>query len=130
MGEQAPASKQSKLQIGSAKPELALPRIREDLKLYPGPAHRDGSPSWRILDPVRNAFFEIGWLEFELLVRWANHRDAQELIERVRAETPIAPTLGEVRDLIEFLTANQLLVPSAGLSREALPCCPPSSPRI
>ena len=42
-----------------------VPRLRQDIKLYPGPRHRDGSPSWRILDPVRNRFFEIGWLEFE-----------------------------------------------------------------
>ena len=53
------------------KPPVRLPRVRQDLKLYPGPQHRDGSPSWRILDPVRNRFFEIGWLEFELLARWA-----------------------------------------------------------
>jgi len=45
------------------------PALRQDLKLFDGPRHRDGSPSWRILDPVRNKFFEIGWLEFELLAR-------------------------------------------------------------
>ena len=49
---------------------LPLPLIREDLKLLPGPRHHDGSPSWRIHDAVRNQFFEIGWLEFELLSRW------------------------------------------------------------
>ncbi|MEO8145610.1 MAG: hypothetical protein ABI654_15480, partial [Betaproteobacteria bacterium] len=51
--------------------EIALPNLREDLRLYPGPPLRDGSPSWRILDPVRNSFFEIGWLEFEMLSRWS-----------------------------------------------------------
>ena len=55
----------------SAPQAAPLPAIREDLKLMPGPRHRDGSPSWRILDPIRNQFFEIGWLEFELLARWA-----------------------------------------------------------
>jgi putative peptide zinc metalloprotease protein len=39
-----------------------LPPLREDLKLLPGSPHRDGSPSWRIHDPLRNQFFEIGWL--------------------------------------------------------------------
>jgi len=48
-----------------------IPRLRQDIKLFPGPQHRDGSPSWRILDPIRNRFFEIVWREFELLVRWA-----------------------------------------------------------
>jgi putative peptide zinc metalloprotease protein len=51
---------------------VSLPRLREDLRLMSGPAHRDGSPSWRIQDPMRNAFFEIGWLEFELLTRCAS----------------------------------------------------------
>jgi len=60
-----------------------LPRLREDLKLYPGAPLRDGSPSWRILDPVRNAFFEIGWLEFELLARWSGHRDGAQLLAQV-----------------------------------------------
>ena len=54
---------------GGAVPVL-LPPVREDLRLFPGPPARDGSPTWRILDPVRNSFFEIGWLEFELLARW------------------------------------------------------------
>ena len=67
-----------------------LPPIREDLRLYPGPVHADGSPSWRILDPIRNSFFEIGWLEFELLARWRGQRDGAALLERVAAETPLS----------------------------------------
>ena len=63
---------------GAAQP-VALPPLREDLRLYPGTAHRDGSPSWRILDPIRNSFFQIGWLEFELIARWKEHRDAASL---------------------------------------------------
>jgi hypothetical protein len=55
---------------GAGAQASSLPPIREDLRLYPGPTQRDGAPSWRILDPVRNSFFEIGWLEFELLARW------------------------------------------------------------
>jgi len=101
---------------------LRLPAIREDLKLYSGPRHRDGSPSWRILDPVRNQFFEIGWLEFELLARWSDHQDAESLIEQVAGETPIHPTQEEVRAFIQFLTASELLVPRErevrGLLRE------------
>jgi len=79
---------------GPGKAEaLLLPPVREDLRLYPGPAARDGSPTWRILDPVRNSFFEIGWLEFELLARWKEHKDAASLAARVAAETPIAPSI-------------------------------------
>jgi len=89
----------------------ALPRLREDLKLHRGPEHRDGSPTWRIFDPVRNRFFEIGWLEFELLARWFDHKSAAALIDHVAAETPLQVTEDEVAGFVEFLENNQLLVP-------------------
>lgn len=104
----------------AAAQAVALPPLREDLRLYPGVAHRDGSPSWRILDPIRNSFFEIGWIEFELIARWREHRDGAELAARVAAETPLKPTLDEVRELVNFLAANQLLAPGSAMARESL----------
>jgi len=102
--------------VVSAKPEekakpVKLPKLRQDLKLHPGPHHRDGSPSWRVLDPVRNRFYEIGLLEFELLARWADHPSVEELIDAVIDETPISPTEEEVGGFISFLVNNQLIVP-------------------
>lgn len=97
-----------------------LPPIREDLRLYPGPAHADGSPSWRILDPVRNSFFEIGWLEFELLARWRGQRDGAALLEQVAAETPLKPSPEELKELIDFLSTNQLLSPRSAIAQEVL----------
>jgi putative peptide zinc metalloprotease protein len=99
---------------------MPLPALREDLRLYPGAAYRDGSPSWRILDPVRNAFFEIGWLEFELLARWREHGDAASLIARVCAESPLKPTLEELNELIGFLASNQLLAPDSAIAAKSL----------
>jgi putative peptide zinc metalloprotease protein len=101
-------------------PAPALPSIREDLRLYPGAAYRDGSPSWRIQDPLRNVFFEIGWLEFELLARWRNRRDPTALIDEIAAETTLRPTLDEVTELVGFLAANQLLAPESTAARESL----------
>lgn len=103
----------------SEKP-LALPTVREDLKLMPGPRHRDGSPSWRILDPSRNQFFEIGWLEFELLARWAHVANADELVVAVAEETTLEPTLDEVKELMGFLAHNQLLAPETAQLRDQL----------
>jgi putative peptide zinc metalloprotease protein len=98
----------------------SLPPIREDLRLYPGPTQRDGSPSWRIHDPVRNSFFEIGWLEFELLARWRDQRDGDALRARVAAETPLRPSPDELRELIQFLAVNQLLSPKSSMAQQAL----------
>ncbi len=103
-----------------AAPRTPLPALREDLRLYPAPAHRDGSPGWRIHDPVRNAFFDIGWLEFELLSRWKDHRDAESLIADVAAHAPLQPTLVETGELVEFLAMNQLLAPGSAVAREVL----------
>jgi len=99
---------------------VALPPLREDLRLYPGSTSRDGSPTWRILDPVRNSFFEIGWLEFELIARWSEHADAAALVAAVAAETALKPSLEEVKDLIDFLAASQLLAPRSKVARDAM----------
>lgn len=106
------------LPSAAAVPAPTLPPLREDLRLYPGPAHRDGSPSWRIQGPLRNAFFEIGWLEFELLARWLERRDASSLIDQITAETPLRPTLEEVGELVTFLASNQFLSPDSDAARE------------
>jgi putative peptide zinc metalloprotease protein len=105
---------------GSGAQRPSLPPIREDLRLYPGPTHADGAPSWRILDPVRNSFFEIGWLEFELLARWRNQRDPEALLAQVAAETPLRPSDDELQSLIQFLTVNQLLSPKSQMAQQAL----------
>src|SRR5712691_5367451 len=104
----------------AAAQPAALPPLREDLRLYPGSPQADGSPTWRILDPVRNSFFEIGWLEFELLARWREHTDAASLIARVGAETPLRPTLEEIQELIAFLASQQLLTPASAVAQQAL----------
>jgi putative peptide zinc metalloprotease protein len=97
-------------QAGPPAESPKLPKLRQDIKLYDGPRHRDGSPSWRILDPVRNRFFEIGWMEFELLARWGDHARVDELIEDVEAGTPLRPTEDEVVGFIQFLESSQLLL--------------------
>jgi putative peptide zinc metalloprotease protein len=114
------AEGKAKVAAGSGGQRPPLPPIREDLRLYPGPAHADGSPSWRILDPVRNSFFEIGWLEFELLARWRRQRDGAALLAQVAAETPLKPSPEELQELIEFLAVNQLLAPRSAMAQEVL----------
>ena len=107
-------------EIGSPPPPPDLPKIRQDIRLVPGPRHHDGSPSWRILDPVRNRFFEIGWLEFELLARCADHTKTDGLVAHVVAETPLRPTEDEVVGFMQFLVSNQLVVPGGKEARSEL----------
>lgn len=86
----------------------ALPPLREDLQLHEAAPNADGSPAWVIQDPVNNAFFRIGWLEFELLSRW-HLETPQALLTAARAETLLDPTDDELQALLEFLQAHQLL---------------------
>lgn len=95
-----------------------LPRLRQDLKLYPGSVNSDGSPSWRILDPLRNRFFEIGWLEFELLLRWNEHTDAAALAVQVASETTLRPSEDEVKAVASFIEFHQLAAPGDFQARD------------
>ena len=98
----------------------ALPGLRQDLHLLPGNPQADGAPSWRIHDPVRNRFFDIGWIEFELLQRWGEGMPGADLIAEVGATTPLQPTEEELATLAAFLDQHQLLAPSTPERRDAL----------
>jgi putative peptide zinc metalloprotease protein len=48
---------------------MTLAPLREELSLHPGPSLSTGEPSHTLEDPVRNQFFRIDWLTFEILAR-------------------------------------------------------------
>lgn len=95
-------------QRAAAAAPVKLPRIRDELVLFPAAPNEDGTPAWMIQDPVNNRFFRIGWIDFELLVHWAD-LDALSLIRTVNEQTPLNVTLQDVRQLMVFLSDNQLL---------------------
>ena len=41
-----------------------LPPLREDIEVFEAGASPAGTRSWRLYDPVRNRFFQIGEAEF------------------------------------------------------------------
>lgn len=85
-----------------------LPALREELALFPGPHAQDGSPTWSLHDPVRNLFFRIDWLSFELLSRW--HLDSPHaILDVVRRDTTLNPEADDFVLVVEFLAANELL---------------------
>jgi len=85
-----------------------LPPLREDLQLHVAAPNRDGSPAWTIQDPLSNAFYQIGWLEFELLARWSLGQP-QAILAATAAETPLEPEEEELGELYAFLLGHQLL---------------------
>ena len=85
----------------------AVPPLRDDLRLYPAAAARDGSPLWSIHDPVTNRFFRVGWVEFTLLTHWAL-AVPEKIVAAARRALPVAVTTDDVDALARFLQAHQL----------------------
>jgi putative peptide zinc metalloprotease protein len=84
----------------------ALPSLREELSLHPGPAALDGAPTWTIRDPVRNRYFRIGWAAFEALSRWGG--TAAEVATAVNGETTLDLDEDDIVNVAKFLHGNQL----------------------
>jgi putative peptide zinc metalloprotease protein len=86
----------------------ALPSLREELRLAPGAANANGSPAWVMHDPVNNRFFRIGWLDFEILLRWSQG-SAEQIVAQIRAETTLHALAEDVDALAEFLVQHCLI---------------------
>lgn len=92
----------------------AAPALREELRLLPAAPQRDGSPAWMIHDPVINRFYRIGWLDFELLLRWSLGAP-QAILDSLQAETTLQAEPEDLAALHQFLQAHDLLqCPTAG----------------
>lgn len=88
-------------------PGAALPALREELDLLPGPVLPDGQPSWTLHDPVRNLFFRIDWPTFEVLRRWDSGNPAVMAAD-ISASTTLHLEPEDVVNVAEFLVGNQL----------------------
>lgn len=106
--------------ITLATDRIVLPALREDISLQAAPRGMDGAPYWNLYDPVRNSFFRIGWLEFELLSRWQVGAKPDELCAAVGAETPLSVESEDVLALLQFLQHNELLCASQPAQRNML----------
>lgn len=99
--------------------KLQITPLREDLNLFQGPTSRDGSPTWTLHDPVRNQFFSIGWVEFEMLARWPLS-DAEKIVNSVNNETTLMINNENLEEFMMFLVKNQLVSVSGPNARERL----------
>lgn len=88
--------------------QISLPPLREELKLLPTTANSDGSLAWMVQDPINNSFFRIGWLDFEMLLRWACG-SPEKIVNSVNNETTLDVEIADVNELKNFLEENSLL---------------------
>ena len=94
-----------------SKPEPPLPSIRDDLELLPGPPSENGTPSWTLHDRVRNRFYRIGQLEFEIIARW-HLKDVTAIVSEINGDTAFEVSAEDVLDFKKFLLLNFLLDPA------------------
>jgi putative peptide zinc metalloprotease protein len=85
----------------------ALPPLRDDIVLAPGPMDDNGWPTYTLHDPVRHRFFRLGWREFEILVRWGN--SSSELLGRLTSETALSVGETHIHQMLAFLSRHGLL---------------------
>ena len=91
-----------------ASKAAVLPPLREELRLLPAAANHDGSPAWMVQDPVNNRFFRIGWIDFEILLRWSQ-RSASAIAQSISDETTLTVDDSDVSALLKFLEQHSLL---------------------
>ena len=92
--------------------ERKLPALRKNVEFIRSAPTPEGVPTWTIVDPVRNKYFQIEWPVYQLLQRWACGT-LEKLVEVMREETTARITREDVEDLIKFLYANNLTEESA-----------------
>lgn len=96
-----------------AKPqERKLPSLRTNLQFTRGTPTPDGVPTWTIVDPIRNRYFQIEWPVYQMIKHWS--AGTIEKLHAVMArETTCRTTVGDVEDFVKFLYANNLTEQSA-----------------
>lgn len=99
---------------------LPLPGLRQDLHVRRVGTFRDGSPRYRVHDPLRNRYFELGMLDLEVLAQWQGGDSARAVAERAGEHlgTPVEPA--EVVTLRDFLVRHQLIDAGGGPNFTAL----------
>lgn len=84
------------------------PQLREELDLFEGPRLGNGQPTWILHDPIRQQFFRIDWLTFEILKRWTLG-DAQAIMDGIESDTALEASLEDLEKTSRFLADSQLL---------------------
>jgi len=98
---------------GASAQARKLPPLRSNLEFLRSAPTPDGVPTWTIVDPVRNRYFQIEWPIYQMIQRW-NAGTIEQLHDVMIRDTTCNTTMEDVEDLVKFLYANNLTDQSAG----------------
>ncbi|ATQ78042.1 hypothetical protein CR152_28695 [Massilia violaceinigra] len=105
-----------------------LPPLRDDIEIFAAGPSPLGTPSWRLYDPLRNRFFQIGEAEFQMLAHWHLGSSAAALAA-LQDAMPLAPEAANLEALLLFLHQHQLLARRERSATAALASlAPPPTP--
>lgn len=90
-----------------------LPLLRNDLEISPGARQAQGAPSWTLYDPVRQAFFRLGKIEFDILRFWRS-APASYVADLVSEGSSSKVNEADVLNVSEFLRRNELVQVDTG----------------
>lgn len=96
-----------------------LPNLRQELALYPGPNTHLGEPSWSLHDPVRNLYFRLDWLSFEILSRW-RLGNPDDILRQLQDQTPLLADPDDIEAVLRFLLENELVQTTTPQATERL----------
>jgi len=94
--------------VGDVKTAEQWLPLREDIDLIEGAPDRHGAPSWTLHDPTSGKFYKIGWLEFEILMRW-HAANPSIILQDIEAKTLLRPLMSDIQNLYQFLATHFLL---------------------
>ncbi|MEE4659560.1 MAG: HlyD family efflux transporter periplasmic adaptor subunit [Halieaceae bacterium] len=92
---------------------MGLPRnLRQELELIEVAPFEDGSPRWRLYDPAANKFYDLGWLEVEILQELRSNLDPElnsaGLAKIVADRAHVLCSSQQIDEFIEFLEEHDL----------------------
>lgn len=93
-------------------PNKPLPMFRQDLRLYPGPANPDGSPTYNLYDPVRAQFFKINWMESLVFKLLKPGMTLTQLIDALQKHSTLKVTEADLIPFFQDAAVNNLLAVS------------------
>jgi putative peptide zinc metalloprotease protein len=98
----------SELDVLAMKPERTVPVLRQELTLHVGPTAPDGSPTWTLHDPIRNQYFALDWISFEVIKR-LGLGSTQAIEDDIETHTPYLIDTIFIEQVFDFLMFNELV---------------------
>ncbi|MBV0933667.1 HlyD family efflux transporter periplasmic adaptor subunit [Marinobacterium weihaiense] len=87
---------------------MTLPALRDELVLHSGPDNAQGEPTWSLHDPLRNLYFRIDWMTFEILCRWSL-ADPALIVMSLQQDTALQADAAAVEEVVKFLHQHELV---------------------